>query len=66
MPPELRPADWLKGATLGVEMAAAVFLGAWIGYLADGWWRCTPWGLVLGVVVGATAGFWMAYKLAIK
>ena len=65
-PPVVRPGDWLKAASLGVELAAAVFLGAWLGYVADGWWHSAPWGLAAGVVVGAVAGFWSAYKLAIK
>jgi ATP synthase protein I len=65
-PPGVRPADWLKAASLGVELAASVFLGAWLGYLADGWWRSAPWGLALGVVLGALAGSWSVYKLAIK
>ncbi|MFA4844201.1 MAG: AtpZ/AtpI family protein [Candidatus Margulisiibacteriota bacterium] len=65
-PPVLRPADWLKAASLGVEMAAAVFAGAWLGYVVDGWWHSSPWGLAAGVVLGAVAGFWSAYKLAIK
>ena len=65
-PPVLRPADWLQAASLGIEMAAAVFVGAWLGYLADGWLHTPPWGLAAGVVLGAVACFWGAYKLAIK
>lgn len=65
-PPGIRPSDWLQAASLGVEMAAAVFTGAWFGYVVDGWSKSAPWGLAAGVVLGAIAGFWHAYKLVIK
>lgn len=47
-------------------MAVAVFLGAFLGYQLDKLWPIAPWGMVAGIIVGAVAGFWNAYKLAVK
>ncbi|MFH1386347.1 MAG: AtpZ/AtpI family protein [bacterium] len=49
---------WIGSAGLGFEIAAAVFLGAFIGYKIN-----VPWGLIIGVILGAAAGFWNAYKM---
>jgi ATP synthase protein I len=59
-------ADLLKAASLGLEIAVAVLLGAGAGYLADGRFKSSPWGMVAGLVIGAIAGLWNAYKFALK
>jgi F0F1-type ATP synthase assembly protein I len=58
--------DLAKAASLGVEMAIPVFLGAGIGYWLDQRWQSKPWLMVAGVVLGAAAGFWTAYKFAVN
>ena len=55
-----------KAAALGIEIAAAVFLGALIGYQIDLRLHSQPLGMSAGVVVGAAAGIWNAVKLALK
>ena len=55
----------LPAASLGFEIAVAVFLGAFLGYQADRWLHSAPWGLVIGLVLGAAAGLWNAYKFAV-
>lgn len=58
--------DLLKAASLGVEIAVSVFLGAGIGYWLDQRWQSKPWLMVVGVLLGAAAGFWTVYKVATK
>ncbi|MBN3033456.1 MAG: AtpZ/AtpI family protein [Candidatus Saganbacteria bacterium] len=58
--------DFLRAASLGLEVAVAVFLGAFVGYEADRHFQSGPWLMVAGVVVGSLAGLWNAYKLAGK
>ncbi len=58
--------DFMRAASLGLEVAAAVFLGALIGYWIDLYLKTGPWGMVIGVVVGSIAGFWNAYKFAMS
>lgn len=56
----------MQAASLGLEIAAAVFLCAFIGFKADEFFRSQPWGMVAGLVIGSLAGLWNAYKLAVK
>jgi ATP synthase protein I len=52
----------LRASSLGIELAAAVFVGAGLGFWLDLSFKTKPWGITLGVVVGASAGFWNVYK----
>lgn len=56
----------MRAASLGLEIAVAVFLGSFIGYEADRYFKTSPWLMVLGLVIGAIAGFWNAYKFAMS
>ena len=58
--------DFMRAASLGLEIAVVVFLGAGGGYLADGYFKTGPWLMVLGLVIGSIAGFWNAYKFALS
>ena len=48
---------------VGVEMVAATVVGAGVGYGLDSWLGTRPWLLVVGVVLGAAAGFLGIYRL---
>lgn len=65
MKPDLKP-DFLRAASLGLEIAVAVFLGAGGGYFLDLRFQSSPWLMVAGLVIGAIAGFWNAYKFAVE
>jgi F0F1-type ATP synthase assembly protein I len=54
--------DLLRASTLGIELAAAVFVGAGLGYWFDRCFNSKPWGIAIGLVIGAAAGFWNVYK----
>jgi F0F1-type ATP synthase assembly protein I len=58
--------DFMRAASLGLEIAVAVFLGAFLGYQADQSFKTAPWGMVSGLVIGSIAGFWNAYKFAMN
>jgi F0F1-type ATP synthase assembly protein I len=58
--------DFVRAASLGLEIAIAVFLGAFVGYWLDNLFKTAPWLMVLGVVLGSIAGFWNAYKFAVS
>jgi F0F1-type ATP synthase assembly protein I len=62
----MKPKDFLLAASLGLEIAIAVFLGSGLGYWLDGVFKTAPWLMVAGLVLGALAGLWNAYKLAVK
>jgi ATP synthase protein I len=48
---------------VGLELVAATVLGAGLGYGLDRWLGTGPWLLVVGVVLGAAAGFLAVYRL---
>ena len=48
--------------SLGLEMAASVLIGTFIGYWADKWLGTRPWILIIGFVLGAAAGFRNLYR----
>lgn len=58
--------DFLRAASLGLEIAAAVFLGAFIGYQIDLQLNSKPIGMSTGAVIGAIAGMWNAIKIGLS
>lgn len=49
--------------SLGIEMAAAVLIGTFMGYWADKWLGTKPWLLIVGFILGAAAGFRNLFRL---
>jgi ATP synthase protein I len=55
-----------KFATLGLEIGAGAFLGAWLGIWIDRKCHSAPWGLVIGMLLGIGSGMYLLIKEAIK
>ena len=53
-----------QAATLGIGMALAVFLGAFIGHQIDVRIGSEPWGMAAGILIGAILGFWNIFRFA--
>lgn len=50
---------------IGTELLAALIVGGGLGWLADTYlFGSTPWGLVVGLILGAVAGIRNAYRTA--
>jgi ATP synthase protein I len=49
---------------LTTEMAAALVVGAGIGWLMDSWLGTGPWGMLVFLFVGFVAGILNAYRTA--
>ena len=49
--------------SLGIELAAAVFIGTLTGYWADKWLGTQPWILIIGFILGAAAGFRSLFRI---
>lgn len=47
--------DRADGVSLGIEMAASIGLGYYIGYLVDGHFETAPWGTAFFLLAGAGA-----------
>jgi ATP synthase protein I len=53
---ERGPTGWGLGLRYGSEFAGGVLAGAALGYLADRFFGWSPWGLLIGVILGFAAG----------
>jgi len=49
---------------IGGYVALSILLGLGLGALLDHWLRSTPLFLIVGVLVGFAASFFLIYKLA--
>jgi ATP synthase protein I len=47
---------------IGIELVAAVGIGLAMGLLIDRWLDTTPWGLLLGFLLGSGAGILNVYR----
>lgn len=47
---------------VGIGMVAAAAVGLFGGRLIDNWLDSSPWGTVVGTLLGLIAGLWSAYK----
>ena len=50
--------------TVGIELVMTLVLGMWLGSKGDARWGTGPWLTLLGVAVGAYAGFRALMKAA--
>lgn len=51
-------------ARIGVELVVSTVVGAGLGYLLDTWLGTRPWIMIVGVFIGAAAGFRTIYQIA--
>ena len=58
--------DLMKAMPIGLEIAVATFLGAFIGYQIDLRTRSAPVGMAVGVVLGAMVGLWNAVRIGLN
>lgn len=49
---------------LGLQVAGGLLLFVGLGYLADGWLGTTPWGMVLGAVLGMVGVLFLLIRVA--
>ncbi|MFA4967039.1 MAG: hydrogenase maturation peptidase HycI [Candidatus Margulisiibacteriota bacterium] len=63
---QVQKEDFMRAAGIGVEIAAATFLGAFIGYQIDLRLNSAPIGLAVGAITGAVAGLWNAARIGLS
>jgi ATP synthase protein I len=49
-------AGYARGFRLSSELVAGVLVGAGLGWLIDHWFRTSPWGLMIFLLLGFAAG----------
>ncbi|MCF6286244.1 MAG: AtpZ/AtpI family protein [Candidatus Hydrogenedentes bacterium] len=45
-------------ASLGIQLAVSMCLFGWVGYWLDGKLETSPWLMIIGLMLGAGAGFY--------
>ncbi len=54
-------------STAGITLFVCIAIGLWLGYKVDQYIsQATPWGLIVGGLIGAIAGFWGLCKQILK
>jgi ATP synthase protein I len=54
--PTADPSAMARGLRLSSELVAGVLVGALLGWLLDRWLGISPWGLIVFLLLGFTAG----------
>lgn len=58
------PEEYAKYLALGAEIAAALLIPIGLGYLLDSLLNTSPYGILLGAVVGISLFFLLIFKIA--
>jgi ATP synthase protein I len=61
MPPQDRP-EWGKIAAVGFEVAIGVALGIVVGAWIDNKYKTSPWGVIIGLLLGFAGGMYLLIK----
>ncbi|WP_371372254.1 AtpZ/AtpI family protein [Sporomusa aerivorans] len=67
--PEKRNGVWSAlslAGTIGLNMAATVAVGLFLGRWTDNYFATSPWFTVSGIIAGMIAGLWSTYKKIVK
>jgi F0F1-type ATP synthase assembly protein I len=60
--PKPDDSNWAKFASLGLEVAAGVGIGAAVGYWIDRRLHSDPWGILIGSMLGMASGMYLLIK----
>ena len=58
--------DWVRHSGVGLELAGAVAGFSLIGYWIDRHYDTSPWGLLVGVVLGMVGGLYNFVREALQ
>jgi F0F1-type ATP synthase assembly protein I len=58
--------NWGHYAGYGLQIAAGVGLGAWVGYWLDKRYHWSPWGVLVGSLLGLASGMYLLIRDALR
>ena len=62
---EQRFPGWVRYSGVGLELAGATAGLALVGYWVDGKFHTSPWGILIGVVIGIVGGLYNLIREAL-
>ncbi len=48
------------------DFSVIILLLSWSGHIVDEHWAYSPWGLVIGIILGTLIAFYRVFKTAYK
>lgn len=54
------------GLSMGIQLMAGVGLGLLVGYWLDGRYGWSPWGVLIGALIGLAGGMYLMIKEALR
>jgi ATP synthase protein I len=64
--PQDQPSNWGPAASVGLQVAIGVGLGCAVGWWLDKRFGWSPWGIVVGAMLGLAAGMYLMIKEALR
>ncbi len=64
--PNENNSNWGQHLGIGLEIAVGVLLGVLIGRWLDGKYGWSPWGTVIGAMLGLSGGMYLLIKEALR
>ena len=55
-------ANWLKYSSAGFEIIASLLLFGYLGYLSDGYFKISPFGILSGLLLGSALSLYQLWK----
>jgi uncharacterized protein YneF (UPF0154 family) len=52
--------------TVGLELACVLLVCVLLGHYLDTKFHSSPWGLLVGILLGVVGGGWLAYRMAMR
>ena len=54
--------NWLRLSYIGFQIAISILLFGWIGYLFDKYFKFSPYGLIIGLLVGGILSLYGVWR----
>ena len=54
--------NWLRLSYIGFQIAISILLFGWIGYLVDKYFDFSPYGLLIGLLIGGILSLYGIWK----
>ena len=54
--------NWFKYSNIGFQISISIFFFGWIGYKMDQYYNLSPYGLLIGLLLGSIVSLYGVWK----